>query len=105
MPITFQEAKGMLIKLLETSEPETTKKVYAFQDFIWHHEPDETEEDLCEILDDLALDLDDYEPNSEVRKECRSFYGEEKLIQNIQEALEAINLWEIKNQNEQKDQD
>ena len=102
----IQEAKKMVAILLKNSEPERSKRICDFQNFICNYRPDEPEEALYDILYNLAWDLDFYEPNPKWRQECPGcYYGEEKLVENIQEALEAINLWEIKNQNEQKDKD
>ena len=98
--MTLQEAKDMVPIFLEMSEPERSKIFFRFQDFIWHYNPTKSEEDLCEILNELAVCLDDYEPNPEWRKDCPGhYYGEEKLIENIQEALQAIEALEMKNKN------
>lgn len=101
--MTLKEIKTMIEQLLVYSEPERSKKISAFQQLIWRDQSINLKEDLYDILYELAVDLDYYEPNPAWRQEDISFYGEDKLVQHIQEALEAINLWEIKNKNEQKD--
>ena len=102
----LQEAKNMIPRLLQVFEPERSKKIFQFQEFIWNYHPNPSEEELCEILDDLAMDLDLYEPNPEWRKECPGcYYGEEKLIENIKEALRSIEALEMKNQNIQNKKD
>jgi hypothetical protein len=61
--------------------------VFSFQNEIWHNEVIK-DEALKEILSELALDY--YEPNEEWRKENRSFYGEEKLSEIIDVAVQRI---------------
>lgn len=78
--MTLQEAKDMVPRLMPVLEPERSKKIYQFQEFIWNYHPHESEEALCDILDDLAMDLDLYEPNSEWRKQCPDcYYGVQAL--------------------------
>lgn len=103
--MTLQEVKEMIVQLLISSEPERSKKISTFQQLIWKDKSIDFEEDLYEILHNLAVDLNYYVPNPEWRKEDSSYYDEQGLITNIEEALQAIELLEIKNQNEQKDKD
>lgn len=43
-----------------------------------------------EILGALALDLDYYEPDESLRKEDSSFYGEDRLEQEVLQALREL---------------
>jgi len=51
---------------------------------------EEIPRDIFEIFDELALDLQYYEPNEEWRKEDLSFYGDERLEKEINVALAKI---------------
>ena len=103
--MTSQEAKKNISILLEIVEPERSKKISEFQKFITKDPSiEEMDNDLYDILLDLAWDLDFYEPNPEWRKEC-NLDGEEKLIENIKEALQAIEALEMKNPNVQNKKD
>jgi hypothetical protein len=52
---------------------------------------DPTEQDpQWEILRDLAYDLDYYQPNERVRSENKSFFGEERALIEIREALAKL---------------
>ncbi|WP_243018432.1 MULTISPECIES: hypothetical protein [Candidatus Cardinium] len=100
----IQDAKNLVLKLLTLSNPDRSRMISMFQKFISKYQPSKPEEELCEILDGLAMDLDYYEPNPEWRQECPGcYYDEEGLITNIQEALQAIEA--LENKNEQKDKD
>ena len=104
--MTLQEAKNMIPAILKVSESERFKIISDFQKFIWNYKSSDDENDLSDILWCLAYDLDFYEPNPEWRKECPGcYYGEEKLIENIKEALQSIEALEMKNPNVQNKKD
>ena len=64
--------------------------IVEFQRKISDYEPSKEEYKIYNLLNDLALDLDYYEPNPEWRKEDPSFYGDDKLEEEIRTALEKI---------------
>ena len=65
--------------------------VGRFLDVYWPAErPAEIGERAWEILGDLALDLEYYEPNPEWRREDKSFYGDERAVAEIRAALERL---------------
>ncbi|MDO5615798.1 MAG: hypothetical protein Q4G16_06385 [Cruoricaptor ignavus] len=84
-----------LIQLLQTvlvSEHRIKEKlIKEFQDEVWNDESIQ-DENLNEILSELAYDLDFYEPNEGWQKETPSYYGDDRLeiiiktiIQKLQE--------------------
>ena len=89
------ESIADLISLLElalSSRKERVSAIKAFQDYVWNRdmpvlgatgEQDET-------LNELAHDLDFYEPNPDWRIEDYSFYGDQRLEIEIVEALRKL---------------
>ena len=64
------------------------KLIQQFQNHIWNMNDKSPE---YEILNELAMDLDYYESDTKLRKEASSYYGEDKLIKEIQTAISRIN--------------
>jgi hypothetical protein len=64
--------------------------VKEFQKKVLEIDMEDEPDSLLEVLRDLALDLEYYEPNPEYRKEDSSFYGNERLEQEIKKALQKI---------------
>jgi len=58
--------------------------IKEFQELIWN------DENANEILSELAYDLDFYEPNEEWRKEDPSYYGDDRLEEEIQAAIQKL---------------
>ncbi|MBN9378034.1 MAG: hypothetical protein BGO14_00930 [Chlamydiales bacterium 38-26] len=80
----LREILTVLHKIKNKEDP--SDLIRKFQNEIWNRE--ETDE----ILSELASDLDDYEPNPLLRMEDRSYYGNEKLVQVINNFLGRMNL-------------
>lgn len=68
--------------------------IKRFQNYVFHHaEPIEgANPQQWDILNDLALDLDYYEPDLEKRREDFVFYGDERVTEEIREALGKVNI-------------
>ena len=66
-----------------------TSEIKEFQAIVWNDEISFSSE-VDDCLADLAQDLDYYEVNEEVRKEDSSYYGEERLIKEINSSLSFI---------------
>ena len=67
-------------------EKENRKQlIQEFQKLIW------SDEKASEELSELAYDLDFYEPNEEFRKEDPSYYGDERLEEEIKLVLQKLN--------------
>ncbi len=81
-----------LIKLLEISidhKKGISKHISEFQNIIWNgeFEASETQE---EILNDLAHDLDYFEPNPILRLYDQTYFGKKKAIQRIKSTIEKL---------------
>lgn len=66
------------------------KAIKKFQLEIWQNAEPLTEDWIWEIFSDLAYDLDYYESDPAVRKEDPSYYGNERLEEEIKSALTKI---------------
>ncbi len=69
--------------------------IEEFQEKVWNGAGYSTDERVNEILSELAYDLDFYEPKEEWRKEDSSYYGEERLRQEIHSALQKLEEYEV----------
>ena len=58
--------------------------IKEFQEIIWNSD------NASEILSELAYDLDFYEPNEEWRKEDISYYGDERLEEEIKSVIQKL---------------
>ena len=58
--------------------------IREFQELIWN------DDNANEILSELALDLDYYEPNEEWRKQDPSYYGDDRLEEEIKLAIRKL---------------
>ncbi|WON94250.1 MULTISPECIES: hypothetical protein [unclassified Sphingobacterium] len=58
--------------------------IKQFQELIWN------DENANEILSELAYDLDFYEPNEEWRKKEPSYYGDDRLEEEIKSAIQKL---------------
>ncbi|HEY4323277.1 MAG TPA: hypothetical protein VGN20_04805 [Mucilaginibacter sp.] len=78
----------ILNKILKEKEPFRTELIDDFQNEFFN---DECMDDvLCEIVRDIAVQLDFYEPNDEWRKQNSGFYGNEELEEIIKQGLVKI---------------
>lgn len=60
-----------------------------FQDIAWNDVSIEDEQ-INDILTDAAYILDFYEPNEAWRKEDPSYYGDERLVEEIKSMLQKL---------------
>ena len=79
----------LLRVVLEAEQPLKQKLIKVFQDEVWNDESKQ-DENLNEILSELAYDLDFYEPNEEWRKEAPSYYGDDRLEVIIKTAIQKL---------------
>jgi hypothetical protein len=85
----FEATIESLTELLKRAGgPEQTRPqlISEFQNLVWNRSS-ALESPEWEIFDELAYDLDFYEPNSEWRAENPSFYGGERAVNEIESAL------------------
>ena len=66
-----------------------TRLVKRFQEFVWE---DNTisDETLNDLLSTMAYDFDFYEPDTKMRGEDPSYYGDERLSEEIRTGLEKL---------------
>ncbi len=65
--------------------------ILKFQQQVWSSDRYDHEcECVQNVLLDLALDLDYYEPNEILRRESHTFYSDERLKEEIGQAVEEI---------------
>ncbi len=83
------------MKVLEeilVSDNNKLELMASFQQRIWHGEAFSLDERINSLLQDLAYDLDYYEPNENFRIECASYYGDAKLKVELLAVIEKIKV-------------
>jgi len=88
MKYTLNDIYEKLEKII-TNKESRSNEIKEFQTLIWENDLSFCNE-VNECLSDLAQDLDYYEKNDEIRKEDSSYYGETRLIHEIQSSLKVI---------------
>lgn len=75
--------------ILIAEHPLKQELIKELQDEIWNDESikDET---LNEIVSEIAYDLDFYEPNEDWRSESLSYYGDDRLVEVINFAIQKL---------------
>lgn len=79
-----------LEKILRLPSSERLEEIQALQSLIWSADELSMPAGLEEVLRDLAFDLDFYEPDSSLRAEDPSYYGEDRLASEIRTALRHL---------------
>jgi hypothetical protein len=84
---------NQLIEILDKAQnvdgSERTNKIKEFQEIVWDDETIQ-DETLNDILSTLAYDFDYYEPDKKMRDEDSSYYGDERLLEEIKKGLEKL---------------
>jgi hypothetical protein len=75
-----------ILEKILTDKLNRKQLISEFQILIWNAQ------DCDETLSQLAYDLDFYEPDSEIRKEDKSYYGDEILEDVIKLAIKKLNI-------------
>ncbi|MEZ0182553.1 hypothetical protein [Flavobacterium sp.] len=88
----LEKLKEMLNKALSVSGKERVLEIKEFQNAVWDDNSIE-EDELNDILTDIAYLLDFYEPNEIWRKESSNYYGDEKLEDILKKGIEKIELY------------
>ena len=70
------------------------ERIGRFQQLVWNLPELDSGDEAREVFADLAYDLDYYEPDPRVRGEDPSFYGDERMEEEIREALNKLGLGE-----------
>lgn len=79
-----------ILKDIISSSKKRTQLIKEFQENIWNGPGYSEDEEVNEILSELAYDLDFYEPNEALRMEDLSYYGEERLTREVRTALQKL---------------
>jgi hypothetical protein len=81
--------RKLLVQAQSSRGDERHSHIKKVCDLIWD---DETVQDdkLSDTLTDIAYTLEDYEPNPTWRKQDPSYYGDERLEQEIISALQIL---------------
>lgn len=80
-----------LKQIIESNDLEREKLIKELQEEVWNVESS-SNNPASEILSELAYDLDFYEPNEKLRSEDFSYYGDERLREEIASALKKLEI-------------
>lgn len=96
--MTLNELISLLNEIISDQNCSSKKnKISLFQNIIWEDKEEVKNEVINSILSELAIILDNYEPNYEWRKESNIYFGDEELKEKIQNSLKKIEI--LKNEN------
>jgi hypothetical protein len=85
----LNEIKALLNKIERIYAFERSATIGQLQNKIWD-EPEIENEELRDLLSDLASDLNFYEPLERDRDEALGYFGDEKLLALTSETLKKI---------------
>lgn len=80
-----------VLKEILLSESKKKELIRSFQERIWNGEDYSSDPKINEVLSELAYDLDFYQPNADLRGEDPSYYGDQRLVEEINLAIKKIN--------------
>ena len=85
----------ILQDILSSESSERAALVSKFQYLVWRgrDEREGANVEIDEILSDLAYDLDFYEPNEEWRKEDTSYYGDDRLEEEVKIVIQKLKIF------------
>lgn len=75
-----------ILEKILTDKLDRKRLISEFQELIWNYE----NANANEILSELAYDLDFYEPNEKLRKVDSSYYGDDKLEEEVKLAIQKL---------------
>jgi hypothetical protein len=78
-----------ILKQILTSKSNRKQLINEFQNQVWNEHLN-ISEPILNVLSELAYDLDYYEPDDVLRSQYDSYFGNDKLEQEIQIALNKI---------------
>lgn len=78
-----------ILKQILISKSNRKQLIKEFQKQVWNEDINESES-INNILSELAYDLDYYEPDDILSSQDNSYFGNDKLEQEIQIALKKI---------------
>jgi hypothetical protein len=92
--VTMLVTTESLVELLASALADPQERpatIRAFQHGVWDHDP-QPDDEVWAVLNDLAYDLDFYEPDVTVRREDPSLFGNERAEAEIRQALRKVAL-------------
>jgi hypothetical protein len=90
----IEQIKDLLYKVQRTYAHEQAEYIRELQNKIWD-ETNDLNDDLQEILSDLAYNLNFYERDERYRDEDLGYYGDDKLSRIVDEAINKIETLKI----------
>lgn len=81
------ESLAALVQRILIDRQNRLAHIQRFQEVIWKSDEQLGGEVVDEVLRDLAFDLDYYEPEPTQREEDESYYGDERLEDEVSTAL------------------
>ena len=85
----LEELKILLYKIQSVYDSHRERYIKEFQEKVWNDETIQNEE-INEMLTEIAYDLDFYDPNKEKRKEFHGYYGSDRLSDEIKSAIDRL---------------
>jgi len=89
--ITLQEILRDLHEILNPIQGAREPMIRQLQNKIWDGDTG-SDEELNEILSELAYDLDFYEPDTEMRKESDGFFDQERLVEMVNFTIRKLEM-------------
>ena len=96
MNLHLQNIQTLLTRIYRTYAAQRAELITVLQNKIWD-EPETEDKELNYLLTTLAGDLNFYEPIERERDEALGYYGDEKIMQLINDALLQIENYLAKN--------
>lgn len=85
----MQKLINILLDIIN-NDSKRIELIKKFQEEIWNISNEEEPGNILEILRDLAYDLDFYEPDPSKRNESISYFGDDRLQEEIRSSLKKI---------------
>ena len=85
---TIDELVGLLQEALQQPDG-LAQNIRQFQDDVWHRSAAE-DNAMWDVLADLAYDLEYFVPDETMRQEDPSYYGPDRAVREIRDALEKL---------------
>jgi len=91
MTTNIEELIDILIQAIN-EENYREKYIREFQNIIWNIDKDDMNPEILSMFDELAYDLDYYEPDPIKRKEELSLYGDDEAVNRVKIFLIKYNF-------------
>ena len=93
MSISLSEIKEKLLEILNEKPGEIREHlVWKFDNIMFLRDDLDVNDDVEDVLIDLAHELEYYNSDSKMRKENQTFFGDEELELKVKSALQKIEV-------------